>query len=173
MTDARANMDADIDAQDVAGLVSADALAGFFQRLGYDTSRRAALAAEAIGISDADGAFRRLELISEDPEGLLRVVLAQVRSVTAKARNDLVRALGGSPRDHSIVLTSSNPVPEAVLQANVGPTDKQIIRKYTHISDRIARESMQQLAAAKVKVATDVVIDGKNLPASEAGTTQK
>jgi integrase len=76
---------------------------------------------------------------------------------------------------HSFVshaLTSDNPVPEAVLQQIVGQVDKKIVKRYTHIADRIARESMQRLAAAKVKVAADVVIDGKNPPASEAGTAQ-
>jgi integrase len=77
---------------------------------------------------------------------------------------------------HSFIshaLTRSNPVPEAVLQEIVGQVDKRIIKRYTHIADRIARESMQRLAAAKVKVATDVIIDGKNLPAGEAGTAHK
>jgi len=105
----------DLAAQDVAALASADALAAFLQRLGYDTSKRAGLTTEAVGISDGDKAFRHLELLSEDPEGFLRVVFAQVRSITAKARNDLVRALGRFSQDHLIVLTSDFAVLEFVL----------------------------------------------------------
>jgi hypothetical protein len=109
MTDTRANMDADIDAQDVAGLVSADALAGFFQRLGYDTSRRAALAAEAIGIRDADGVFRRLELLSDDSEGFLRVAFAQVRSVTViPSPSAFLSQPSGTPRGAYILIWSTS-----------------------------------------------------------------
>ena len=108
-------MDVDITAQDVAGVASVDALAAFLQRLGYDTAKRTSLTAEAIGISDGDGTFRSLELLSEDPEGFLRVIFAQVRSVTAKARNDLVRALGRFSQDHLIILTSDFQLLEFVL----------------------------------------------------------
>ena len=115
MTEGRATLDVDLTAQDVATLAAADALAAFLQRLGYDTSRRAGLTTEAVGISDGDRAFRHLELLSENPEGFLRVVFAQVRSMTAKARNDLVRALGRFSHDHLIVLTSDFQVLEFVL----------------------------------------------------------
>jgi hypothetical protein len=99
----------------VAALTSVNAVAEFFQRRGYDTTKRVAMTTEAIGIADGDGAFRHIELLSEDPEGFLRVVFAQVRSVTAKARNDLVRALGKFSQDHLIVLTSDFQVLEFVL----------------------------------------------------------
>jgi hypothetical protein len=115
MGEARANMDVDITAQDVASLASADALAAFFQRLGYDTAKRAKLFPEAIGLADPDGALRHLELLSEDPEGFLRIVFGQLRSITAKARNDLVRTLGRFSQDHPIVLVSDFQVLEFLL----------------------------------------------------------
>ncbi|MCG3179675.1 MAG: hypothetical protein BIFFINMI_02016 [Phycisphaerae bacterium] len=115
MASTRANIDADTTAQDVAAMASADAIAEFFQQRGYDTAKRAAMTTEAVGIADGDGVFRRIELLSEDPEGFLRVVFAQVRSVTAKARNDLVRALGRFSQDHLIILTRDFQVLEFVL----------------------------------------------------------
>ena len=108
-------MDVDLNVQDVGALASPDALTGFLDRLGYDTSRRAVLTAEAIGLTDSDGAFRHLELLSQDDENFLRVVFAQVRSITAKARNDLVRALGRFSQDHLIILTGDFAVLEFVL----------------------------------------------------------
>lgn len=115
MPEQRQNVDVDVGPQDFAALASVDALAGFLQRLGYDTSRRSSLTKEAIGINDGDGVFRQLELLSEDSEGFLRVIFAQVRSVTAKARNDLVRCLGRFSQDHLIILTSDFKMLEFVL----------------------------------------------------------
>ena len=108
-------MDVELIAEDVAGLTSPDAIAALIQRLGYDTAKRAALTPEAIGLTDGDKVFQRIELLSEDAEGFLRVVFAQVRSITAKARNDLVRALGRFSHDHLIILTSDFHVLEFVL----------------------------------------------------------
>ena len=109
------NMDVDVTAQDLAALSSADAVAGFLDQLGYDTSKRAALTPQALGLTDSDDAFQNLELLSEDDEGFLRIVFAQVRSITAKARNDLVRTLGRFSQDHLIILTSNFQVIEFVL----------------------------------------------------------
>lgn len=87
-------------------MASADALAGFLERLGYSTVKRAKLSVEAAGIADSEKTFAHLELLSEDPEGFLRVVFAKVRSITAKARNDLVRALGRFSQDHLVIMAS-------------------------------------------------------------------
>lgn len=108
--------DLDLTAKDVSGLASADAVAGFLASLGYATSARTALTAKAIGLSgDAAGAVREIELLSEDPEGLLRVVFVRLRSLTAKSRNDLARVLGRSNVDHLLVLTSNFDTLEFVL----------------------------------------------------------
>ena len=61
-------------------LASADAVAGFFASLGYDTSARKPLTAEAIGLAgESAAAIRSIELMSEDAEGFLRVVFVLVR----------------------------------------------------------------------------------------------
>jgi hypothetical protein len=111
----RITTDVDLTAQEIAGLTSADALAAFFQRLGYDTSKRVALSPEAIGLNDADKSFRTIELLSEDPEGFLRIVFAQVRSLTVKGRTDLVRSLSRFNQDHLIVMASDFQLLELVL----------------------------------------------------------
>ncbi len=108
-------MDVDVSQRDLAALTSPDLLTGFLSRLGYDTSKRGTLKPEAIGLSDPDQVFRHMELLSEDKEGFLRVIFAQVRSITAKARNDLVRTLGRFSQDHLIILTSDFQVLEFVL----------------------------------------------------------
>lgn len=99
--------DLDLTSEQVSELASPDALAAFFATLGYDTSDRALLSPEAVGLAgEAAAAIKRVELLSEDPEQFLRVVFAQPKALTAKARNDLVRVLGRSNRDHLLVLAA-------------------------------------------------------------------
>jgi hypothetical protein len=81
--------DLDLTTKDIAGLTSADALAAFLGRLGYDTSRRTVLTAASLGLSgDTASAIRSIELLAEDEDGFLKVLFAQPRSLTAKVRND-------------------------------------------------------------------------------------
>lgn len=99
--------DLDIVAKDVLDLASADAIAAFLAKLGYDTSDRTPLSPEAVGLSgESASVIKKIELLSEDPEGFLRVVFAQPRSLTAKVRKDLVRVLGKSSLDHMLILAS-------------------------------------------------------------------
>jgi len=108
--------DLDLKSKEVAELASPDAIAAFLARLGYDTSRRALLSPEAVGLSgDSAAALKRIELLSEDSEHFLRIVFAQPRSLTAKVRNDLVRVLGRSNVDHLLVLASDFDTLEFVL----------------------------------------------------------
>lgn len=98
--------DLDLTEKDIAGLGSVDAVASFFTKLGYDTSDRAVLTPEAIGLSgDSAKALKRVELLAEDSEQFLRVVFAQPKSLTAKVRTDLARVLGKSTIDHILVLS--------------------------------------------------------------------
>jgi hypothetical protein len=110
--------DLDLTTGQIAELASADALAAWFSKLGYPTDSRAELTPESIGLAgDSAAAIRKIELLSEDSEQLLRVVFAQPRALTAKARNDLVRALGKSPIDHLLVLSSNFDTLEFVFLA--------------------------------------------------------
>ncbi|MEO8495621.1 MAG: hypothetical protein ABI614_11165, partial [Planctomycetota bacterium] len=108
--------DIDLETGDILELGSLDAIVSFFNKLGYNTDGCAPLTPEAIGLSgDAAKALKRIELLSEDSEGFLRVVFAQSRTLTAKVRNDLARVLGKSTTDHLIVLTSDYATVEFVL----------------------------------------------------------
>ncbi|WP_417374552.1 Eco57I restriction-modification methylase domain-containing protein [Gimesia maris] len=108
--------DIDLETSDILELGSLDAIASFFNRLGYNTDRRAAFTPESIGLSgDAAKGLKKIELLSEDSEGFLRVVFAQSKSLTAKVRNDLARVLGKSTTDHLIILTSDYLTLEFVL----------------------------------------------------------
>jgi hypothetical protein len=126
--------DIDLTAKEVTELASPDALAAFLARLGYDTSDRALLSREVVGLSgELSGAIKRIELLSEDPEQFLRVVFAQPKSLTAKVRNDLVRVLGRSNFNHLLILASDFDTLEFVFlhkdrRARKGPSGGERIR---------------------------------------------
>lgn len=108
--------DIDLTTKDIAGLASLDAAAGFLARLGYPTDRREDLSAAALGLpSETADAIRKMELLAEDDERFFRVIFVQLRSVTAKARNELARNLGGRSADHLLILTKDFDVLEFVL----------------------------------------------------------
>ena len=108
--------DLDLSARQVAELTSPDALAGFLAKLGYDTGARTLLTPESLGLTgESVGAFKKIELLSEDTERFLRVVFAQPKSLTAKSRNDLARVLGKSNIDHLLVFASDFDTLEFVL----------------------------------------------------------
>ena len=97
--------DLDLTTKDLAGLTSADALAAFLSRLGYDTSRRTVLTPTSLGLSgDTATSIRSIELLSEDEDRFLRVLFVQPKSLTAKVRNDLIRIIGKSNDDYLLAL---------------------------------------------------------------------
>ena len=84
-----------------------DPITTILARLLYDTSKRTSLTPEAVGLAgESATVIKRIELLSEDPEGFFRVVFAQVKSLTAKIRNDLVRVLSKGNQDHLLILAS-------------------------------------------------------------------
>ncbi len=99
--------DLDLTPRDITDLASPDALMSFLHKLGYETNGRTVLTPEALGLSgESANSLRRIELLSEDEDGFLRVIFAQPKSLTAKIRNDLVRTLGKSNQDHLLILAS-------------------------------------------------------------------
>lgn len=139
--------DLNLTPKDFQGLTSADALAGFFSSLGYDTSPRKSLTAESIGLSgDSAAPVRAIEVLSEDVEGFLRVVFVHLRSLTAKSRNDLARVLGRTNVDHLLILTSDFDTLEFVLldkrrRASRGPVEVQRIQ-VVPLSLAVARKAV-------------------------------
>jgi hypothetical protein len=126
--------DLDLTPRDITDLASPDALMSFLHKLGYETNGRAALTPESVGLAgDSANAVRRIEVLSEDEDGFLRVIFAQPKGLTAKVRNDLVRALGRSNQDHLLILASDFETLEFVLldkrkQDRRGPTGGQRIQ---------------------------------------------
>jgi len=108
--------DLEITSDDISRLTSPDALSAFFARLGYPTGVRKGLDATALGLAgETAEAIRGIELLAEDEEGFFRVVFVKLKSLTAKARNDLARNLGKRNVDHLLVLASDFEVIEFVL----------------------------------------------------------
>jgi hypothetical protein len=110
-------IDLNLAAQDISGLTSAEAVAAFLTHLGYATGVRTALTPEAVGLAGetAAAAVKQIELLAADPEGMLRVLFVQLRSLTARSRNDLARALGKTNPDHLLILASDFNTLEFVL----------------------------------------------------------
>ena len=72
--------DLDLTTREISGLTSADALAAFLSRLGYDTGRRTVLTAASLGLSgDTGSAIRSIELFSQAEDGFLRVLFARAQ----------------------------------------------------------------------------------------------
>jgi hypothetical protein len=137
--------DLDLTGKEIGELTSPDAFAAFLARLGYRTAARTHLTPESIGLAGESAAtFKKIELLSEDDEGFLRVVFAQPRSLTAKARNDLVRVLGRSTIDHLLMLASDYEDLEFVLldkrkkgqQGPAGSERVQVVPKTISVSRR-------------------------------------
>lgn len=108
--------DIDLTTKDIAGLASPDAVAAFLARLGYPTDRREELSAAALGLPpETADAIRKMELLADDDERFFRVIFVRLRSITAKARNELARNLGSRNADHLLILTKDFDVFEFVL----------------------------------------------------------
>ncbi len=142
--------------KDLSSLTTADAVAGFLATLGYDTAKRKVLTPEAIGLAgDSAAPIRLIEILAEDSEGFLRVVFVQLRSLTAKSRNDLARVLGRTNIDHLLVLTSDFETLEFVLldkrrREIRGPAETQRIQ-VVPLSLAVARKAVdtRQLRAIR------------------------
>jgi hypothetical protein len=120
--------DLDLIPRDISDLASPDALMSFLHKLGYETNGRTVLTPESVGLSgESANSLKRIELLSEDEDGFLRIIFAQPKSLTAKIRNELVRTLGKSNQDHLLILASDFETLEFVFldkrkQDRRGPT---------------------------------------------------
>src|SRR4051812_22249462 len=112
------SVDIDLTTKDLAAITSVDALAAFLDRLGYPTKMRKSLAPSPVAMAD-DTIVKKLEMLSEDDDQFLRVYFAQVKSISAKARNELVRVLGKLNQDHLLILTKHFSQLELVLIVKV------------------------------------------------------
>jgi hypothetical protein len=100
-------LDIELAASDVQALNGADAIAGFFARLGYHTEARTPQTPANLGMT-ADGTVRpikRIELIA-DQEGLFQIYLFELTSVTVAHSRALARAFRNRAGNYLLVLTS-------------------------------------------------------------------
>ena len=122
LSDMRVN-DLQLTASDIRQLESTDEITRFFARLGYDVDGRInILDYTALGLGSADlrQQIRKIELIGADPEdGDITIYLLEVRSVTAKLRNDIARRFRDRPENALLVLTKDYEQLEFVLLERV------------------------------------------------------
>ncbi len=106
--DARIN-DEQLTARDIRQLENADEIARFFARLRYTVDERITIADYTIlglGNQDVQQQILRLERIGTDPEdGDITIYLFEVRSVTARLRNEIARRFRDRPENALLVLT--------------------------------------------------------------------
>jgi len=124
---------------DIRELESADEIAHFFAKLRYDVDGRLNIpdyAVLGLGTADLRQQIQKIELIGHDPEdGDITIYLLEVRSVTAKLRNDIARRFRDRPENALLVLTKDYEQLEFVLlervvsrSQNRGQALKQTIR---------------------------------------------
>lgn len=148
--------DVNLSAKQISNLASPEALAAFFSQLGYDTGTRATLTPEAIGLAgDSAAAVKQIEILAKDTEDFLQVTFVQLRSLTAKSRNDLARVLGKTNVDHLLVLTSDFSVLEFVLlqkryRESRGPGNAALVRPATATSCGEIQTAQSGFASALV-----------------------
>jgi hypothetical protein len=127
MTDSRLSLiDAEIDVADVQSINSADALAAFFARLGYNTDVRLKQTPANLGIT-AEGTIRsikKIELLAKQ-EDLLHVYLFELTSVTTSHTRALVRAFRNRAGNYLLILTSDYEKIDFVLVEKYVPPDSQ------------------------------------------------
>jgi hypothetical protein len=100
-------LDLQLRREDVQELNSADALAAWFARLGYDTNARTEQSAANLGITAESTLrpIRRIELIA-DQEGFFQVYLFELTSVTVAHTRALARSFRNRAGNYLLVLTS-------------------------------------------------------------------
>jgi hypothetical protein len=115
--------DEQLEVSDIRRLESADEIAHFFTKLHYDIDERTNIpdyAALGMGSEDMRQHIHKIELIGKDPEdGDISIYLFEVRSVTAKLRNDIARRFRERPEKAILVLTKDYEAIEFVMLERV------------------------------------------------------
>lgn len=146
--------DVDLSPKDISALTSPDALAAFLARLDYKTDSRTPLTPQALGLTgETANAIKKVELLAKDEDDELLVVFAQPRSLTAKVRNDAVRALGRRIEYYLLILASDFESIEFVLvdkqkRDKPGPASTaqiQVVPKVICVDRRDPGRSLQAL----------------------------
>lgn len=115
--------DEPLDSSSIRQLENADRVAGLFHHLRYDITERTNIPDYTVlGMSGEDmrQLIHKIELIGKDPaDGDIVIYLFEVRSVTAKLRNDIARRFRERPENALLVLTRDYQELEFVLLERV------------------------------------------------------
>ena len=135
-------VDLDLRPSDIQELGSADALAGFFARLGYNTDARTRQTPANLGMT-AEGTARpikRIELLA-DNDGELQVYLFEVSSVTVAHTRALTRAFRNLAGNFLLVLTASYRQLDFVLVDRLPPETgvgkSEMLQRYAAVRPRV------------------------------------
>ncbi|MGH8068048.1 MAG: Eco57I restriction-modification methylase domain-containing protein [Candidatus Entotheonellia bacterium] len=111
--------DEQLQASDIRQLENADEIAHFFAKLRYDVDERTNIPDYAVlgmGSADMRQHIHKIELIGKDPvDGDISIYLFEVRSITAKLRNDIARRFRERPEKSLLILTQDYEELEFVL----------------------------------------------------------
>ena len=111
--------DVQLNASDIRQLENADEIAHFFAKLRYDVDQRTNIPDYTVlgmGSEDMRQHIHKIELIGKDPvDGDIIIYLFEVRSVTAKLRNDIARRFRERSENALLVLTKDYEELEFVL----------------------------------------------------------
>jgi hypothetical protein len=115
--------DEQLEVSDIRRLESADEIAHFFARLRYDVDERTNIPDYAVlgmGSEDMRQHIHKIELLGKDTEdGDISIYLFEVRSVTAKLRNDIARRFRERPENALLILTKDYEALEFVMLERV------------------------------------------------------
>jgi len=131
--------DIELTAAEIGALESADEVAHLFAKLGYNVDDRTTIpniATLGLDSDDLRQQISRLELLAVDPvDEDIKIYLLEVRSVTAKLRNDIARRFRERPENALLVLTADYETFDFVLLERVvtksksrGKPFQQVIR---------------------------------------------
>jgi hypothetical protein len=108
-----------LNAGDIRQLENAEETAHFFAKLRYDVDERTNIPDYGVlgmGSADMRQHIHKIELIGKDPvDGDISIYLFEVRSVTAKLRNDIARRFRERPEKALLILTQNYEELEFVL----------------------------------------------------------
>jgi hypothetical protein len=111
--------DVELNASDIRQLENANEIAHFFAKLLYDVDARTNIPDYGVlgmGSADMRQHIHKIELIGKDPvDGDISIYLFEVRSATAKLRNDIARRFRERPENALLVLTQDYEELEFVL----------------------------------------------------------
>jgi hypothetical protein len=140
-----------LDASDIRQLESADEIAHFFAKLRYDVDERSNIPDYAVlgmGSADMRQHIHKIELIGKDPVyGDISIYLFEVRSVTAKLRNDIARRFRERSEKALLVLTQD--------YEELEEESRDARNKAAH-DEVLSREEAQQTRSWAMKILGDV-----------------